>query len=491
MKLNKARTGNTRYKTLGFTWLFERSAPHQSLLSGDSDVLRNPQRFHTATVSKHKKPILINMKIAFISLLFLTFTFLGFSQSSSYEVVQIGGQTWMKNNLNVDQFRNGDIIEEAITIEEWVLADRDSIPAWCYYENNIELGFRGKLYNFHAVKDKRGLAPQGFHIATDEDWKQLVMFYGGEAVAGKKIIEKQNLFNVIPTGFRDIDGSFQCKSFCSYYWTSLSIEKDVAFFFKTVSGNELTRENTVYGKGFAVRCIKDTNIKPSILLSKIICDAQAISSCIEMISRNLEDSVLNKNWNLRLLSSIPTRLTLGLHYIENSSNNFKSFTYPIDLNITDDNCNDIVNHCYNLTNVLNYVRRLAKDEPELLKPKHFSNYSRILALNPGCYYTGLSIGNDSLFELEQNLLRDSIEVLELHDIPFNKIVSIDKTLSKIYQVCPRLRHIDLSYTGITAIQLDSLSLKNLYQLQVIKLAGNQLDVLPNCISFIKTLVYLD
>ena len=39
---------NKRYKTLGFKWLCEVSAPHQSLLSGDSDVARNPQRFHTA-----------------------------------------------------------------------------------------------------------------------------------------------------------------------------------------------------------------------------------------------------------------------------------------------------------------------------------------------------------------------------------------------------------------------------------------------------------
>ncbi len=61
MKLNKARTGNTRYKTLGFKWLFEPSAPHQSLLSGDNDVLRNPQRFHTAirwlSVGKKKMPL--------------------------------------------------------------------------------------------------------------------------------------------------------------------------------------------------------------------------------------------------------------------------------------------------------------------------------------------------------------------------------------------------------------------------------------------------
>ena len=44
----KRPVANKRYKTLGIKWLCKRSAPHQSLLSGDSDVARNPQRFHTA-----------------------------------------------------------------------------------------------------------------------------------------------------------------------------------------------------------------------------------------------------------------------------------------------------------------------------------------------------------------------------------------------------------------------------------------------------------
>ena len=48
VKRQKSPVPNKRYKTLGFKWLCERSAPHQSLLSGDSAVLRNPQRFHTA-----------------------------------------------------------------------------------------------------------------------------------------------------------------------------------------------------------------------------------------------------------------------------------------------------------------------------------------------------------------------------------------------------------------------------------------------------------
>jgi len=46
--MKKARNANKRYKTLGFKWLCKYSGPHQSSLSGDSDVARNPQRFHAA-----------------------------------------------------------------------------------------------------------------------------------------------------------------------------------------------------------------------------------------------------------------------------------------------------------------------------------------------------------------------------------------------------------------------------------------------------------
>ena len=50
---------------------------------------------------------------------------------------------WSPKNLDVDKFRNGDIIPEARTDEEWKLAGKNGKPAWCYYDNNPE---NGKLY---------------------------------------------------------------------------------------------------------------------------------------------------------------------------------------------------------------------------------------------------------------------------------------------------------------------------------------------------------
>ena len=102
--------------------------------------------------------------------------------------VTIGKQVWMSENLNVDKFRNGDPIPHAKTDEEWEKAGKNGQPAWCYYNNNPDNGDRyGKLYNWHAVNDSRGLAPEGWKIPSDEDWSRLTDFLGGQSVAGKKM----------------------------------------------------------------------------------------------------------------------------------------------------------------------------------------------------------------------------------------------------------------------------------------------------------------
>jgi uncharacterized protein (TIGR02145 family) len=122
------------------------------------------------------------MKIA--TLLFIAIVFIssfGFAQS-----VTIGTQVWTTKNLDVATFRNGDAIPQAKTDEEWETAGENSQPAWCYYENNAANGTKyGKLYNWFAVIDSRGLAPKGYHIPTDDEWKVLSTFLG-EDVAGKK-----------------------------------------------------------------------------------------------------------------------------------------------------------------------------------------------------------------------------------------------------------------------------------------------------------------
>ena len=74
----------------------------------------------------------------------------------------------------MDKFRNGYTISEASTDEEWKLAGKNGKPAWCYYDNNPENGkVYGKIYNWFAVNDPRGLAPKGFHIPTDQEWTAL------------------------------------------------------------------------------------------------------------------------------------------------------------------------------------------------------------------------------------------------------------------------------------------------------------------------------
>ena len=112
-----------------------------------------------------------------------------FSASNSFtQSVTIGTQTWTTKNLDISTFRNGDAIPQAKTDEEWEAAGENKQPAWCYYENNTANGTKyGKLYNWYAVVDTRGLAPAGYHIPTDEEWTVLSTFLGGEAVAGKKM----------------------------------------------------------------------------------------------------------------------------------------------------------------------------------------------------------------------------------------------------------------------------------------------------------------
>ena len=125
-----------------------------------------------------------NMKNPLI-LLFLVI----FSVSNSFgQTVTIGTQTWTTKNLNVATFRNGDAIPRAKTDKEWKAAGDNKQPAWCYYENKTTNGTKyGKLYNWFAVNDARGLAPTGYHIPTDEEWTVLSTFLGVEDAAGKKM----------------------------------------------------------------------------------------------------------------------------------------------------------------------------------------------------------------------------------------------------------------------------------------------------------------
>jgi uncharacterized protein (TIGR02145 family) len=90
------------------------------------------------------------------------------------ETVLIGNQEWTTKNLNVSKYRNGDNIPEVKDPQKWANL---KTGAWCYYNNDPENGkIYGKLYNWYAVNDPRGLAPDGFHIPSKKEWEELRSF---------------------------------------------------------------------------------------------------------------------------------------------------------------------------------------------------------------------------------------------------------------------------------------------------------------------------
>lgn len=139
----------------------------------------------------------------------------------NYKSVLVGAQTWMAENLNVDEFKNGDSIPQAKTQLEWMEACKNKSPAWCYYENDIQNGDDfGKLYNWYAVSDERGLAPDGWHIPSNFEWREMFDYLGGINVAGNKLKSKE-IFE-IKTTYYEVGGYYEkvwvaCNN-CSY-WT--------------------------------------------------------------------------------------------------------------------------------------------------------------------------------------------------------------------------------------------------------------------------------
>jgi len=92
----------------------------------------------------------------------------------------IGKQTWMAENLDIGVFQNGEVIPEAASAIAWEQAGKSELPAWCYYKYDPENGTKhGRLYNWWAVKDVRGLAPEGWRIPSDDDWDELATLLGG------------------------------------------------------------------------------------------------------------------------------------------------------------------------------------------------------------------------------------------------------------------------------------------------------------------------
>lgn len=188
-----------------------------------------------------------------------------------YNVVKIGDQFWMAENLNVTHYSNGDSIQYLTNNTEWTST---LSGAYCNYNNdesNIET--YGRLYNWYAVNDNRNIAPEGWHVATDADWQTLVDYLGGSDVAGGKLKESgtqhwenpntgatnESGFTALPGGYRySYIGNFYYLGYEGYIWSSTEKSNAVGGkIFLRYNNTEATLGDGLKNYGFSVRCIKD------------------------------------------------------------------------------------------------------------------------------------------------------------------------------------------------------------------------------------------
>jgi uncharacterized protein (TIGR02145 family) len=111
--------------------------------------------------------------------------------------IVIGNQQWMEKNLEVTSYRNGELIPEVSGPTAWATL---TTGAWCWYDNDPANGaIYGKLYNWYAVADPRGLCPAGWHVPSDAEWTTLGTTLGGTSVAGAKMKSTSSLWTTSNT----------------------------------------------------------------------------------------------------------------------------------------------------------------------------------------------------------------------------------------------------------------------------------------------------
>ena len=191
-------------------------------------------------------------------------------EDSLLESVKIGTQIWTTKNLDVSTYRNGDTIRHASTKQEWQDADSKGEGAWCYYNNDPKNGeIYGKLYNWHAVKNSRILAPSGYHIPSDLEWSLLTEYLGGEEIAGFKMKstsgwandgngDNSSGFNGLPGGYCDYIGNFGYMTVYGNWWSSSEDVANNAWSRNLGNSNaRVFRNYNSKGYGFSVRCLRD------------------------------------------------------------------------------------------------------------------------------------------------------------------------------------------------------------------------------------------
>jgi uncharacterized protein (TIGR02145 family) len=193
-------------------------------------------------------------------------------------VTNCKNQVWSTKNLNVTHYRNGDIIPYVQDTQQW---NNLKTGAWCYPEGRAANADKyGRLYNWYAVNDPRGLAPQGYNIPTQNDWNTYIDFLGGPGLAAGKMKESGTTnwdapntnannssgFNGLPGSIRVRDGYTPIGG-SAYWWTGVgklpsinpsNYPSSAPSYSLHADNNRLIEGHTSYlDRGYSVRFMKN------------------------------------------------------------------------------------------------------------------------------------------------------------------------------------------------------------------------------------------
>ena len=206
-------------------------------------------------------------------------------QGYNYATVQIGEQCWFAENLRSENYENGDAIPAGLSDSEWTSTISGATAVYgedagCdNYSPDINacdpaqsLNEYGRLYNWYAVNDARGLCPSGWHVPTDFEWTVLTSFLGGESVAGDQMKTtygwsfggngtNSSGFSGLPGGYLGSGNGYFFDAGINGRWWSSSPYGSSAWNrvlgFPNSYDESVTRFSSNQRLGFSVRCVKD------------------------------------------------------------------------------------------------------------------------------------------------------------------------------------------------------------------------------------------
>jgi len=236
-----------------------------------------------------KKIILLVLPLLLLSAYFVVGQTVTDIDGNEYQTQVVGGQEWMVENLRVSKYRNGDEILTNQSLVQWNSATEG---IWANYEDNpTNDAIYGKLYNWYAVQDERGLCPTGWRVPTDDDWQRLVYFidakaWGNNNTVGSVLKSRRQVnsplggeyntsehprwdehnsrfgtddygFGVLPAGAFTLADGFANLGKWAYLW-STTLGTDDQVWVRTILHSHRGVSRSLYPKemGFSVRCIK-------------------------------------------------------------------------------------------------------------------------------------------------------------------------------------------------------------------------------------------